>query len=132
MLQAGKSASTTRWARRASSASALDSPVPDIPVIRTRVSPSKLPRPLQTDRTWSASSPGEASHKHPAQYSAQGSSCGAPHQLGKFASKCRIGESNTWACQQPDDLDALRIEAPLNVGASAAWSGDDGGSHRHP
>jgi hypothetical protein len=75
MLQAGKSASTTRWARRASSASALDSPVPDIPVIRTRVSPSKLPRPLQTDRTWSASSPGEASHKHPAQYSAQGSFC---------------------------------------------------------
>ena len=57
---------------------------------------------------------------------ASGSSCGAPHQLGKFASKCRIGESNTWASQQPDDLDALRIEAPLNVGASAAWSGDDG------
>jgi hypothetical protein len=49
MLQAGKSASTTRWPRRANSASAVDLPVPDIPVIRTRVIPSKLSRPLQTD-----------------------------------------------------------------------------------
>ena len=47
MLQADKSASTTRWLRRANSASAVDFPVPDMPVIRTRVISSKLSRPLQ-------------------------------------------------------------------------------------
>jgi hypothetical protein len=49
MLQADKSASITRWPRRASSASAVDLPVPDMPVIRTRVISSKLSRPLQTE-----------------------------------------------------------------------------------
>jgi hypothetical protein len=38
-----KSASTTRWPRRASSVSAVDLPLPDIPVIRTRLTPGKLP-----------------------------------------------------------------------------------------
>jgi hypothetical protein len=38
-----------RWPRRASSASAADLPVPDIPVIRTWVIPNKLARPPQPD-----------------------------------------------------------------------------------
>ena len=63
MLQAGKSASTTRWPRRAKSASAVDLPVPDIPVIRTRVITSKLSRPLQTDLLRSGSRSSEASSK---------------------------------------------------------------------
>lgn len=46
MLQADKSVSTTRWPRRASSVIAVDLPVPDIPVIRTWVTPSNLPRQL--------------------------------------------------------------------------------------
>jgi hypothetical protein len=46
MLQTDKSVSTTRWPRRASSAIAVDLPVPDIPVIRTRVTPSNLPLQL--------------------------------------------------------------------------------------
>ena len=57
MLQADKSVSTTRWPRRASSAIAVDLPVPDIPVIRTRVTPSNLPRQLQSDLTRSAPRP---------------------------------------------------------------------------
>jgi hypothetical protein len=66
MLQADKSASTTRWPRRANSASAVDLPVPDIPVIRTRVIPSKLSRPPQTHLMRSRPESSEATSKHAA------------------------------------------------------------------
>jgi hypothetical protein len=64
MLQADKSASTTRWPRRANSASAVDLPVLDMPVIRTRVISSKLSRPLQANLIRPGSGSSEATSKH--------------------------------------------------------------------
>jgi hypothetical protein len=51
---------------RANSASAVDLPVPDIPVIRTRVISSKLSRPPQADLSRSGSGSSEATSKHAA------------------------------------------------------------------
>ena len=56
MLQADKSASITRWPRRASSASAVDLPVPDIPVMRTRVIPGQATLAATADLMRSESS----------------------------------------------------------------------------
>jgi hypothetical protein len=110
MLKVDMSASTTRWPRRASSASAVDLPVPDIPVIRTRVIPSKLPRPLGLTSHGLPQSQGGGG-THAVEHSAQGSACDTRCRLRRLAN-----------CGQ--DLlvraTAVKVSRPAAVASAAA------------
>ena len=119
MLQADKSASTTRWPRRANSASAVDLPVADIPVIRTRVISSKLSRLPQADLSRSGSGSSEATSKHAAGIPLRGRLV-AQAQPGHRAVVLRQTEGRHILGRQP-----VALSGPI-----ASWDGRDSGSLR--